>query len=304
MAGRFCSSAASNLQRLLWWLWTHLALLFAIGAGATITVLGYLVKAPHPHAKEWLEHVGGAKLVEVIDEWAPHFGPELMVLAFAAIFVEGALHQRERLRAVRFRTVQSLMYLMNYALQRHLYFDGGSSYLLGMEKDAIKQRSQKRQRTLWFDEQGPYDEAEKTAIQFIDEGLQFAWAVDRLDTERARLRIDLLDQQVHDGFWHAMTALEENAQAAFRRVPLPAGQLKKALNIYDLLEADRRRDWEHQITTLANSVPSKRDRLDTYFKNYWAIIEVRVPLLNKFVLFQAAVLAFRDSVWENSNPDE
>jgi hypothetical protein len=304
----------SWLQRLLWWLRTHVGLLIAIAAGASITATGYLVEIHYEPTTKWLGDLGGAELLKGIENWAPHFGPELIVLAFAAIFVEGALRKREQLRERRFRTVQSFMYLVNYALQRQLYFDGGSSKFLEMEKDALTQRSESRRRTLWFDERRSYEAAEKTALEFIEETLKFAQTVDRLKRERARLRAD---QLLLGHPWSRIVALENMAEAAFRKVPLSTAP--NDLTIDDLLDEDARQDWEDdraylldRETYLEQNLHVRKplnadyvvERLDKYLVDYSAAIQFRVELLKRFAAFQAAVLSLRNRVWASDNPDE
>lgn len=290
-----------DLERNRWWWWTHWGLVAAVAAGAVVTAFGLFLDGGHQapqgghEAPEWLI---------LFKEWAPHFGPELMVLAFAATFVEGALRKGEQRRGVRFRTVRSLMGLVEYSLNHHLFFEGGSSAFLEMERDAIERRSEVRKRAFWRDEQMLHEEAQKTAIAFIDEGLTFAWAVDRLDSERSRLRIDLLRQPSHSNLWSAIVSLENNVRAVFHRVPLELWR-PNDMTIDDLLDKDRREDWEEQTQILVKSLPLvDGKRLNEYFMNDWEIMKLRVGLLNKFTVFQRAAISFRDRVWDSDDPDE
>ena len=136
---------------------THFWIAMAIVLGAIVTALGYLAKAENEIATAILQNT---QLLEALKEWAPHFGPELLVLSFATIFVEGALSKRERRPAIGFRTVQTFMDLVDYALTHNLYFDGGSSNCLMLEKEAISRRSERRRRAFWLDERTLQSEAE------------------------------------------------------------------------------------------------------------------------------------------------
>jgi len=282
-------------ERRRWWWRTNFGPATAFIAGAIFTVWGIGLDI-HLGPAEW-------SLSEIAKEWFPHFGPELMVLAFAAIFVERAVRRAEQRRSLRFRTVQTFMGLVSYALNHHLYFEGGSSNYLEMERSALERRYERRRRVLWSNEQDLLDAAQKAAVAFIDEGLQFARSVDLLNCARSRLRVDLLHQRPPFSDWNVIAALEDNTKAAFRRVPIEYGR-PKPLAIKDLLDEGRKTDWKQETETLKTSWPAIADRLDVYFKNDWAIMELRVGLLEKFFAFQAAAIAFRDRVWESDDPDE
>lgn len=279
-------------RRLKWWK-IHWGVTFAVVAGLIVIVMG-----DHLH-----EYHGTDTFSRIVSAWAPHVGPELVILAFAAVAVEGVIRKAEQRREVRFRTVRGFMYLVDYAHNRSAYFDGGSAYYLTMEKQALIKRSESRRLLLWTDERELYDEAFITAMAFIDEALHFADAVDLLNSERSLLRIELLGKDQAANFWPAIFSLEDNARATLRRMPLAADRPLR-LTVDDLLDAGRRRAWDEQTAAVAASAPLLRDRLRTYFKNDWAIMEERALLLNKFAAFQAAAIAFRDRVWASDNPDE
>lgn len=285
---------AGELQRYHWWWKTRYGLILAIAVGLFITVSGILLDRYNKDDANWLE---------VYMEWARHFGPELFILAFATKFVEGKISQGEERRDLRFRSVKGFMVLVSYALNHHLYFDGGSSNFLEMERNAIEKRSNGRKRVLWDDEKRLFDAAYEAAIEFIDDGLRFAWAVDQLDSARSQLRIDLLSLQPDFSDWNAIASLEANMRAAFRRVPLEYGR-PELLTIDDLLDGGRREDWEEQTAALKGQWPAIAGRLDLYFLNDRKIVQLRVDLLNNFHAFQRAAIAFRDRVWESDDPDE
>jgi hypothetical protein len=297
------------LERRLWWLRIHVGLLIAIVAGASITAIGYLVESDYEPVTKWLVTIGDTELLTGIKNWAPHFGPELIVLAFAAIFVEGALRKREQLRALRFRTIQAFMYVLNYALQHQLYFDGGSSNFLEMEKDALMQRSNSRRRGLWFDERLIYDVIETRAVDFIDKGIKFAKTTDDIIQEGSLLRKERLlsgEYTLHAvdrPLWNRVSNIEAIAKAAARKVPLSTWL--EDITISDLVDKASQREWENEKAGALSLVNEDGERrLNEYFGRCWAAIELRVELLNRFYFFQAAVLSLRNRIWASDNPDE
>jgi hypothetical protein len=278
-----------------WWRWkTNVGPVLAILAGIVLTVWGVGLDI-HLAKTEWSPW-------ETLKEWLPHFGPELIILAFATMFIERAVRKAEERRSLRFRAVQAIMGLVSYALDRHVYFDGGASNYLEMEWDALEIRQKGRRSVLWSNELASFDAAHKAGFSFMKLGIQFAKSVYDLNSRRSALRVDLLG---HPAFsdWAVVAALEENTKAAFRHVPIKHLR-PDPLKMDDLLDGGKLQDWKAEMEALKSTWPAIASRLDSYFMNDEEIIKLRVELLNEFFAFQNAAIAFRDCVWKSDDPDK
>jgi hypothetical protein len=301
-------------QQLLYWCYANVYPITALLAGAGIIAIGTLAEA-NSDKVQWLRRgwwrFGNDEVFCWVKAWAPHFGPELLILAFAALLVEGAVRKRERRQEKRYRSVQNLMDLLNYSLQRGLYFDGGSTNYFMLEKSAIERRerhARRRRTSLWRDELTLLGEAEKTAKCFIDKAIFFSTAADNLNNALARVRIELFGCDLSNSFWAGIAALENISGTVSRRFPQRAWDQTQTQTLQsgDILTEEQEQVWKKRISVLAKMQPDERIEvlLTNYVDDYIGLISIRGDLINTFSSFRSATMSFRDRVWKVSDPDE
>ena len=74
-------------------------------------------------------------VTEVLQEWAHRFGPELMVLGFAALVINSFLEEYRQGEVIRQRLVDDLARLLKYAEDNNNFFTQHSILTLDTEAE-------------------------------------------------------------------------------------------------------------------------------------------------------------------------
>ena len=123
-----------------WGLWLPIAVAVL---GIAITVSAILKEPPAP--VYMLDEAGKVFTPEPAEkawsstyvEWAHHFGPELIVLFLAAVFVEAHIARRERRNLLRQRLLEGLRHIVRFFEDHNGFFTGDSIMTLQNEREQL-----------------------------------------------------------------------------------------------------------------------------------------------------------------------
>ena len=84
--------------------------------------------------------------LEIFAEWAPHFGPELIILGFASIFLELGLEKAKQKQEEDMERRQFLELLLRHVEDSNAFFTGDSCMTLETVRDRLLEIGEKQQK--------------------------------------------------------------------------------------------------------------------------------------------------------------
>src|ERR1700761_9599798 len=96
-------------------------LMLALVLGLTITAIGMIDGVDKSFFPK-LSAVRCPECHELFSEWAPHFGPELLVLVFAALLIDRNRIRRERTKQILQSALGGLLFVIRQCEQREMCF--------------------------------------------------------------------------------------------------------------------------------------------------------------------------------------
>jgi hypothetical protein len=249
---------------------------------------------------------GETNIVDFFKEWSPHFGPELVIIGFATLFIDGAISRSERRKSLRFRTVQRLLYFIG-EFRRNEYFLLGNIEYLRVERSALERRQKTTREVFWLDELELLENTKNMALKFIDMSIEFSRMLQIHESLRRQIMPALRSNEQPKDFQIVFESLEEDGQSNIRRIPT---NLETPIVLDDIVDAQADRGWSIQLDNLkyyltTSGLPPKTcQNIAEYFDRYHGLLNCRVRLINTFISFKDTAYSLRDTVWEKDDPDE
>ena len=280
----------------------YLPALIAFAAGIYVTSWAILPQLAAKTSEE-----GTASILE---EWARHFGPELIVLGFAALVVERAIQRRERRNTIRQRLIDDLSRQFAYADEHRLFFTGDDIWYWERENNTLRHVWLKREhglnefltkeeRALFYKmlgNEGPGLES------FLVEARSFAAYYHLWNTAKAQIGTWLWEHNATES--EKFESLHKHATEALLLTPLVTGPKSLLSEIQPSLGAVLRSITAFK-TKLAALGPDDTiiEAFDEYEKSFRILRRIKY---GKMIRGYAGALEnyseFRNKVWAISDP--
>lgn len=119
-------------------------------------------------------------MIDFVEHWSPHFGPEALVLVFTVALLESSLKRHESRERLRRETLGGFLFVIRQCLQRDVYIDGGTAVILQDEWLALQQRAMERARLFSGEQLELFWECMKEPEDLINTAANFAMIADAL----------------------------------------------------------------------------------------------------------------------------
>jgi hypothetical protein len=305
--------------------WT-LEFLAIAAVGALITVWAF---RNEPRSNTFVLEQNGTRLVpeppeksfeDKLVDWAHHFGPELLILAFGAGVIDYRVErdrERERERrekelrrtTARLRFVESLRVLLRYIEDNNAFLTGDSIMTLDNEADILRASLESAREVLRCDERRLFDEVIKAADELLGPARANPIAADEWIMAGVRLRLELLKAaaasppQVTDNDCKIFAALEDQARAALRSGRAVYDPSSTANVQFASATTDDLTDFINALKARTPAVPNQIiDPLEKYLVDLKGLFKVKYEILTAAAGFRAQYGELREATWQVSPP--